>query len=66
MCVCQFEHVKEARRLYHIVGTPTVSNLKSLLRMNAIQNCPVTVEDVNILEKIFEPDMSSLKGKWTR
>jgi hypothetical protein len=34
--------------------------------MNVIQNCPVTVEDVNIADKIFGPDMSSLKGKSTR
>ena len=53
----QFERAKEARRLYHIVGTPTVENFKSLLRMNVIKNCPVTVEDINISEKIFGPDM---------
>jgi hypothetical protein len=34
--------------------------------MNVIQNCPVTVEDVNISKKIFGPDMSSIKGKSTR
>jgi hypothetical protein len=62
----QFEHAKEARRLYHIIGTPTMTNFKSLLRMNVIQNCPVTVEDVNISEKIFGPDISSLKGKSMR
>ena len=62
----QFERVKEARKLYHIVGTSTMNNFKLLLRMNVIQNCPVTVEDVNISEKIFGPDMSSLKGKSTR
>jgi hypothetical protein len=62
----QFERAKEARKLYHIVGTPTMNNFKSLLRMNGIQNCPVTVEDVNISENIFGPDMSSLKGKSTR
>ncbi|WP_288992819.1 polyprotein of Ty1/Copia retrotransposon [uncultured Marinobacter sp.] len=62
----QFERAKEARRLYHIVGTPTVENFKSLLRMNVIKNCPVTVEDINISEKIFGPDMSCLKGKSTR
>jgi hypothetical protein len=56
----QFERAKEARKLYHIVGTPTMNNFKPLLRMNVIQNCPaVTVEDVNISEKIFGPDMSS-------
>jgi hypothetical protein len=31
--------------------------------MNAIRNCPVTTEDVNITEKIFGANMSSLKGK---
>jgi hypothetical protein len=62
----QFERAKAARKLYHIGGTPTMNNFKSLLQMNVIQNCPVTVEDVNISENIFGPDMSSLKGKSTR
>jgi hypothetical protein len=62
----QFERAKVARKLYHIVGTPTMNNFKSLLQMNIIQNCPVTVKDVNIADKIFGPDMSSLKGKSTR
>ena len=34
--------------------------------MSAVQNCPITEEDVMITEKIFGPDMSSLKGKSTR
>jgi hypothetical protein len=34
--------------------------------MDVIQNCPATVEDVNISEKIFGPHMSSLKGKSMR
>jgi hypothetical protein len=62
----QFERSKEARKLYHIVGTPAMNNFKPLLQMNVIQNFPVTVEDVNISESIFGPDMSSLKGKSTR
>jgi hypothetical protein len=47
------------------VGTPTIETFKTLLKMNAIRNCPVTTEDVNIAEKIFGPNMSSLKGKST-
>mgnify|MGYP002176679840 FL=1 len=62
----QYERAKEARKLYHIIGTPTMDNFKSLLRMNIIKNCPVTVDDINIAEKIFGPDVSSLKGKSTR
>jgi hypothetical protein len=34
--------------------------------MNVIKNCPVTVEAINIAEKRFRPDVSSLKGKSTR
>ena len=63
---CQFEHAKLARKLHHNVGTPTVKNFKSLLKANMIKNCPVTIEDVNIAEKIFRPLMSSLKGKSMR
>ena len=62
----QFENAKRARSLYHIVGCPTVENFKHILRQNIIKNCPVTVEDVNIAEKIFGPDIGALKGKSTR
>jgi hypothetical protein len=48
------------------VGTPTIDTFKTLIKMSAIRNCPVTTEDVNIAKKIFGADMSSLKGKSTR
>ena len=62
----QYDRAMTARKLYHIIGMLTVENFKALLCMNAIQNCPVTVEDVKIAERIFRPDMSSLKGKSMR
>ena len=45
---------------------PMVANFKSLIHMNVIANCPVTVEDVFAAEKIFGPDVSSLKGESMR
>ena len=49
----QFKRALRRRALYHKVGTPTVENFKGLLRQNLIQNCPVTIEDVIIAEKIL-------------
>ena len=48
------------------MGFPTAKNLKNMLRMNAIKNCPVTVKDLINAETIFGPDVASLKGKTTR
>jgi hypothetical protein len=39
--------------------------MKAIIRMNAIKNSPVTTEDVDIAEKIFGPDVATLKGKTT-
>ena len=62
----QFERAKEARKLYHNIGAPTIENFKYILKGNMIQNCPVTVEDVKIAEDIWGKDISYLKGKTTR
>ena len=52
--------------MYHVVGAPTLQNLKMMIRQNIIHNFPVTVEDIDILEKIFGPVISTLKGITTR
>ena len=64
--ISHFARAKEARKLYRIVGAPAMDKFKPLLWMNIVKNCPVTTEDVNIAEKIFGPDISSLKGRSTR
>ena len=52
--------------MYHIVGARSIENFKSLIKMNMIKNCLVTIEDLDIEEKIFGPDASTLKRKSTR
>ena len=36
-----------------------------MIRQNIIQNLPVTVEDIDIAEKIFGPGIYTLKGRTT-
>ena len=62
----QFIRAKKARELYHAIGTPSISDFKAIIRINAIKNNPVTIKDVEIAEKIFGPDIGSIKGKTTR
>ena len=62
----QISRAKTARDLLHATGCPSVADLKTILKMNGIANCPITLDDVNIAEKICGPDVASLKGKTTR
>ena len=62
----EVERAKKARKLYQTIGTPSVKDFKALLRMNVIQNCPVTEKDVDIAEKVFGKDITTLKGKSVR
>ena len=51
----QFERAKEARKLYHSVGTTTMDNFKLLLQMNIInKSCPVTTEMSILLRKYLD------------
>jgi hypothetical protein len=62
----QQERAKKARELLEVMGTPTVDDLKAMIRMNLIKNNVVITEDVNLAMKAYGPDISSIKGKTTR
>jgi hypothetical protein len=57
---------KKARMLLHTLGCPTIQDLKAIIRMNTIANCPVTINDIDLAEKIYGKDVASIKGKTTR
>ena len=62
----QQKRAYRARELYDTMGTPTVDDLKAMIRMNLIRNNIVTTEDVNLAEKAFGADVGNVKGKTTR
>jgi hypothetical protein len=62
----QVDWAKKARELLHTLGCPTIADMKKAIKMNSILNCPVTMDDINLAERIFGPDVASLKVKSTR
>ena len=62
----QFKKAKRARDFMHATGSATTNDLLALMRMNLVTNCPITLDDVKLMEAIFGPDAASIKGRTTR
>ena len=62
----QFERAKQACDLFHSMGTPLIKDFKAIVRLNPINDNPVTTNDIKIEEKSFGPAIGTLKGKTTR
>jgi hypothetical protein len=62
----QQKRARRARELFHAMGTPTVDDLKAMIRMNLIRNNVVTTEDLNLATKAYGEDIDAIKGKTTR
>ena len=55
-----------AKQLLHVLGYPSVVNLKTIIKMNVIWDNPITESDVELMEFLFGPDIPTIKGKTTR
>ena len=62
----EFEQGKRARKLYHVIGAPSLANYKKIIRGNMIKHCPVSGKDVDLAEAIFGEDVPTLQGKTPR
>ena len=62
----QIDRAKAAHKFLHAVGFPHINNLKNIITINRVKNCPITVDDINLAEKIFGADIANLKGKLKR
>jgi DNA-binding GntR family transcriptional regulator len=49
----QIERAKQARALARALGCPSDADLKTLLRLNLIKDCPVVQDDVKLAEEIL-------------
>ena len=55
-----------AKQLLHALGYPSVVDLKTIIKTNAIQDNSVTESDIKLMEHLFGPDIPTVKGKTTR
>jgi hypothetical protein len=62
----QIKGVELARVLHATLGYPSVKDFKWAIQSNQIQDCPVTVQDVDVAHAIWGKNIASLKGKTTR
>ena len=62
----QINDAERVGELIKAIGNPSENDLKTLIRNNAITNCPVTIQDVEIYFKIYKKNVLALKGNTTR
>jgi hypothetical protein len=62
----QIKQAKLTRQVYQALGTPSIQDFKAIVTMNAVNNLPITIEDIDSAELIFGPDIRALKGKTVR
>ena len=62
----EIERAKAARKFYHDLNAESLQNMKTFIRSNIVRNVPVTTEDLTLAEEIFEKDVATCKGKWTK
>jgi hypothetical protein len=47
------------------MGTLSINNLEAIVTSNMVRYLPITLDDINIAERIFGPDVCALKGETT-
>jgi hypothetical protein len=62
----QIERAKAVQALLRAIGCPSNADLRAIIRMNSIKDCPVVEGDIKLAEAIFGKDVAILKGKTIR
>jgi hypothetical protein len=62
----QLKGAESARDLYAKLGYPSQKDFKWVIQSNQVNDCPVTVQDVEASHKIWGKSVAALKGKTTR
>jgi hypothetical protein len=55
-----------AQNMYKTLSYPSMKDFKWVIRSNQIKDCPVTIQDIDVVMKIWGKNIAALKGKNTR
>jgi hypothetical protein len=64
--IADYSRTVLARKIQIMTGRPSTKDLLRIVDNNLLPNCPITRRDLLVAEKIFGPDLGSLKGKTVR
>jgi hypothetical protein len=62
----QIKGAELARTLYKTLSYPSTKDFKWVTGSNKINDCPVTIQDIDVVMKIWGKNIAALKGKTTR
>ena len=62
----QVDRARKVRDMIRSLGCPSLADMRAAIKMNCIRNQPFTEDDITVAEKIFGPDVATVKGKTTR
>jgi hypothetical protein len=61
----QIKGAELARTLYKTLSYPSMKDFKWVIQINQIKDCPVTVQYIDVAQKIWGKNIAALKGKTT-
>ena len=59
----EIKHAGVAKKVYHKLGAPGMEIFKWMIKGNMIKNFPVTIDDVEMAEKVWGKDVLYIKGR---
>jgi hypothetical protein len=62
----QIKNAELSRTLYKTLSYPSMKDFKWVIQSNQIKDCPVTVQDIDVAQRIWGKNFAALKGKTTR
>ena len=62
----QIKSATNARELYEVLQCPSQLDFNTTLRTNAIKGCNVTLDNAQIMWKIWGPSVVKMKGNYTQ